>query len=201
MEADIKMAGVLGAAGVVIGCLSPDGTVDEPATKRLMATAKQSVSSARHRATDPAAPLLLASSPAGAARLPAPLAHTRPPILSSCCPPQGLDVTFHRAFDLCHGLGTALDQLISLGVPRVLTSGGCPTAMEVGFHGREAQGSRLGVGKQRRGVQRRVQRRVRCPEGGSKYRARCARGRESSPALCGARVRCLRRASRRSRAS
>lgn len=84
MEADVKMAGVLGAAGVVIGCLSPDGSVDEAATKRLMTVAKQS----------------------------------------------GLDVTFNRAFDLCHGLGTALDQLISLGVPRVLTSGGCPTAME-----------------------------------------------------------------------
>lgn len=43
MEADVKMAGVLGAAGVVIGCLAPDGTVDEAATKRLMAVAKQSV--------------------------------------------------------------------------------------------------------------------------------------------------------------
>lgn len=37
---------------------------------------------------------------------------------------EGLDLTFHRAFDVSRDLGEALEVLISLGVPRVLTSGG-----------------------------------------------------------------------------
>jgi len=36
----------------------------------------------------------------------------------------GLDVTFHRAFDLTPKLSHSLETLISLGIPRVLTSGG-----------------------------------------------------------------------------
>jgi copper homeostasis protein len=41
-----------------------------------------------------------------------------------------LPVTFHRAFDECRNLPTALEQLIELGVDRLLTSGGAPTAAE-----------------------------------------------------------------------
>ncbi|HEY3219231.1 MAG TPA: copper homeostasis protein CutC [Gemmatimonadales bacterium] len=41
-----------------------------------------------------------------------------------------LPVTFHRAFDACLDLAVALQQLINLGVERVLTSGGAPTALE-----------------------------------------------------------------------
>lgn len=41
-----------------------------------------------------------------------------------------LPVTFHRAFDACHDFGASLDQLIQLGIPRVLTSGGARTAAE-----------------------------------------------------------------------
>ena len=42
----------------------------------------------------------------------------------------GLPVTFHRAFDSAINMPDALEQLIDLGVTRVLTSGGAPTALE-----------------------------------------------------------------------
>jgi copper homeostasis protein len=41
----------------------------------------------------------------------------------------GLGVTFHRAFDLVADPPAALEALIDLGVERVLTSGGMPTAI------------------------------------------------------------------------
>ncbi|HEV2671232.1 MAG TPA: copper homeostasis protein CutC [Gemmatimonadales bacterium] len=41
-----------------------------------------------------------------------------------------LPMTFHRAFDDCLELGTALEALIRVGVPRVLTSGGARTAAD-----------------------------------------------------------------------
>jgi len=39
-------------------------------------------------------------------------------------------VTFHRAFDVVRDQDEALDTLLALGVDRVLTSGGAPTAIE-----------------------------------------------------------------------
>ena len=39
-------------------------------------------------------------------------------------------VTFHRAFDLTRDREEALETLVSLGVDRILTSGGAPTAIE-----------------------------------------------------------------------
>lgn len=41
-----------------------------------------------------------------------------------------LSVTFHRAFDEIRDQAGALEELINLGVSRVLTSGGAPTALE-----------------------------------------------------------------------
>lgn len=41
---------------------------------------------------------------------------------------DGLDITFHRAFDDSTDLAKALEDIIRLGIKRVLTSGGCPTA-------------------------------------------------------------------------
>jgi copper homeostasis protein len=42
----------------------------------------------------------------------------------------GLPVTFHRAFDSAQDLPQALEQLVELGVNRILTSGGAATALE-----------------------------------------------------------------------
>lgn len=41
---------------------------------------------------------------------------------------DGMSVTFHRAFDMCRNPQKALEELITLGCHRVLTSGQAPTA-------------------------------------------------------------------------
>ena len=41
---------------------------------------------------------------------------------------KGMDVTFHRAFDMCRYPRKALEDIISLGCNRILTSGQAPTA-------------------------------------------------------------------------
>jgi copper homeostasis protein len=41
-----------------------------------------------------------------------------------------MEITFHRAFDYVRDQTVALEALIELGVDRVLTSGGAPTALE-----------------------------------------------------------------------
>lgn len=44
----------------------------------------------------------------------------------------GLDLTFHRAFDVSREVARSLEDLIALGIPRVLTSGGQPN-VDAGF--------------------------------------------------------------------
>ncbi|WP_422773205.1 copper homeostasis protein CutC [Plantactinospora sp. WMMC1484] len=75
MVRDVQAAVTVGAHGVVIGALTPEGAIDLPTMRRLLAAA------------------------------------------------DGADVTFHRAFDMVREPFDALEQLVELGVPRVLTSG------------------------------------------------------------------------------
>lgn len=86
MARDIALCRELGAAGVVIGALRPDGSVDMPLMRRLVAVARGS-------------------------------GGERP-----------LSVTFHRAFDECADPLKALEDIISLGCDRLLTSGQQPSA-------------------------------------------------------------------------
>ncbi len=82
MQYDITQAKQLGADGVVIGLLNPDGTIDKVRTAALIELARP------------------------------------------------LSVTFHRAFDMAVEPHQALEDLISLGVDRVLTSGQESSAVE-----------------------------------------------------------------------
>jgi copper homeostasis protein len=82
MQYDVNQAKQLGADGVVIGLLNPDGTVDKARTAALIDLARP------------------------------------------------LNVTFHRAFDMAVDPHQALEELIDLGVERVLTSGQESSALE-----------------------------------------------------------------------
>jgi copper homeostasis protein len=82
MRRDIEAAKALGAAGVVLGVLDPDGRVDRDRTAALVELARP------------------------------------------------LSVTFHKAIDHAKDPFEALEALITIGVERVLTSGGRPTALE-----------------------------------------------------------------------
>lgn len=77
---DIRLAHKLGADGVVIGALTPDGDIDIPTCRHLIEAA------------------------------------------------EGMQVTFHRAFDRCADPHHALEEIITLGCSRLLTSGQAPTA-------------------------------------------------------------------------
>lgn len=44
-----------------------------------------------------------------------------------------MDITFHRAFDESSDLPKALEDIVELGIRRILSSGGCPTAYEGRF--------------------------------------------------------------------
>jgi copper homeostasis protein len=79
---DVRAAVRSGAAGVVVGALTPTGSVDRAAVSALVEAA------------------------------------------------DGREVTFHRALDTVPLLDTALDDLVALGVVRVLTSGGATASID-----------------------------------------------------------------------
>lgn len=79
---DIFHAKHLGADGIVVGMLNPDGSIDIPRMEEIIDIA------------------------------------------------QPMSVTFHRAFDVLKDPVKSLEELISLGVDRVLTSGQKNTAIE-----------------------------------------------------------------------
>jgi copper homeostasis protein len=82
MRHDLEAAKALGAAGVVLGFLTGERTVDRDRTAALIAVARP------------------------------------------------LSVTFHRAIDQTQDLVETLDALLAMGVDRVLTSGGRPSALD-----------------------------------------------------------------------
>lgn len=82
MLADVAMARKAGADGVVIGCLTADGSIDRVGTRALIQAARP------------------------------------------------MQVTFHRAFDLCRDPLVALEEVIELGADRILTSGQENTVLE-----------------------------------------------------------------------
>lgn len=82
MAEDVRVCKELGVAGIVVGFLNEDGTIDTAVTRRFV---------------ELAAPV---------------------------------PVTFHRAFDECADWHVALEEVISCGCARILTSGCKPTAIE-----------------------------------------------------------------------
>lgn len=82
MLEDVRICKELGVAGVVVGFLHPDGSIDTKLT---------------HWFVETAAPV---------------------------------PVTFHRAFDRCKDWRKSLEEVITCGCKRILTSGCQPTAME-----------------------------------------------------------------------
>lgn len=123
MHHDVLHAAASGAHGVVMGFLTREGDVDVDSTTsfvKLCSALGERISLQ-----------LMATTTASCIPRPTPTAHL--------CNPQsqlavfacvGLDFTFHRAFDVVRNQLTALNSLIACRVPRVLTSGGQPTALQ-----------------------------------------------------------------------
>jgi hypothetical protein len=132
MLEDIAQCAALGADGVVTGCLKADGSVDMDTTARLLAAARRpGLDFTFHRAFDMARDFrwVLGFSPTP--RRLGPRKHpksTSAPLPTPIMPLPPHQPQPHQQIDTD---SAALDQLIALGVPRVLTSGGRPSAVQV----------------------------------------------------------------------
>src|ERR1039457_220246 len=82
MREDIRLCKEAKADGVVIGCLTVEGDIDQARTRELIELARP------------------------------------------------MNVTFHRAFDMCRDAKKGLEELVALGVDRVLTSGQDDSCLE-----------------------------------------------------------------------
>ena len=110
MGLQIEAALTFGADGIVIGCLTADGDVDMPLMEYLISV----IDSFRLAAELDRSDLCHAANDS----------HFFP------VPERRASITFHRAFDRCRHPFKALEQIISLGCDRILTSGQAPTAEE-----------------------------------------------------------------------
>lgn len=110
MALQIEAALTFGADGIVVGCLTADGDVDVPLMEQLV-----SLISSFNLATE-----LDRSDLCHAAND----SHFFPG------PARRVSITFHRAFDRCRHPFKAMEQIISLGCDRILTSGQEATAEE-----------------------------------------------------------------------
>ncbi len=108
MADQVEEALEAGADGIVIGALTPEGDVDLPLMERLVSLVESFI----------LADELLRSDLCHAAND----SHFFPE------PARRVSITFHRAFDRCRRPLEALEQIISRGCDRILTSGQEATA-------------------------------------------------------------------------
>ena len=106
MEAEIAAICAAGLAGVVLGASLPDGRLDVPVLRRLVAVARGDRFLQRNRD--------------GA------FAGSGPEFSKT---PAALELVLHRCIDLVPDMGAALEEAVGLGFQRILTSGGETTAV------------------------------------------------------------------------
>lgn len=117
MEAEIAAVRAAGLAGVVLGASLPDGRLDVPVLRRLVAAARGA-----------AGDRFLRRNLTGA------FAGSEPEFSKI---PGALELVLHRCIDLAPDMGAALEEAVGLGFDRILTSGGELTA--------EAGAARIGA--------------------------------------------------------
>jgi copper homeostasis protein len=108
MEAEIAALRAAGLAGVVLGASLSDGRLDVPVLRRLVAAARGMEG---HR--------FLQRNRTGA------FEGSAPDFSKS---PLAFELVLHRCIDLAPDMGVALEEAVTLGFHRILTSGGETTA-------------------------------------------------------------------------
>ncbi len=128
MSIQVEEALEAGADGIVLGALTPEGDVDAPLMERLVS--------------------LVESYNLAAELVQSDLCHAANDSHFFPGPSRRVSITFHRAFDRCRRPYEALEQIISLGCDRILTSGQAATAEAGAATLRELQrraGGRIGI--------------------------------------------------------